>query len=271
MGTLVPGAEPAPDATVPAIAVRALQKRFDAKPVLDGVDFEVRPGEILGYVGPNGAGKSTTIKILLGLMPDFQGEVRVAGHDPRRAPLEVKRAVGYVAENAVLYDPLTVAEFLLFVGRIHRLDDRLIEHRAMGCLSALELDDRADSRIGELSKGMRQKVLLTAALLHAPSVLLLDEPLSGLDVSSQLLVKEIVRRLAGTGRAILFSSHVMDVVERLCTRIAILSEGRIVAQGTFDELAASGRGGSLEGIFARLTGDDDVGARAEGVVAAITS
>jgi ABC-2 type transport system ATP-binding protein len=259
------------DAEAPAITVTALRKRFDARPVLDGVTFEVRPGEILGYVGPNGAGKSTTIKILLGLMPDFQGEVRIAGHDPRRAPLEVKRVVGYVAENAVIYDPLTVAEFLLFVGRIHGLRDPVIEQRAMGCLSALELDDRADSRIGELSKGMRQKVLLTAALLHAPAVLLLDEPLSGLDVSSQLLVKAIVRRLAESGRAILFSSHVMDVVERLCTRIAILSDGRIVAQGTFDELAATEHGGSLEGIFAHLTGDDDVGARAERVVAAITS
>jgi ABC-2 type transport system ATP-binding protein len=253
------------------ITVRGLRKSFDTKCVLDGVDFEVRPGEILGLVGPNGAGKSTTIKILLGLTPSFTGEVFVAGLDPRLAPLEVKRRVGYVAENALLYESLTVAEFLLFVGRIHGIDEALIARRANECLSAFELDTRLDSRIAELSKGMRQKVLLTAALLHAPPVILLDEPLSGLDVSSQLLVKEIVRRLAANGRAILFSSHVMDVVERLCTRIVILRDGKIAAQGTFDELAATQHGGSLEGIFAHLTGEDDVGVRAQRVVEAITT
>jgi ABC-2 type transport system ATP-binding protein len=256
------------DAAV-AISFRGLSKRFGDKLVLDGIDLEVRAGEIVGYVGPNGAGKSTTLKILLGITPEFDGEVRIAGFDPKQDALEIKRRVGYVAENAILYEPLTVAEFLLFVGRAHRLDDATIERRATGCLEGFELEQRLDSRIAELSKGMRQKVLLTAALLHAPPILLLDEPMSGLDVHSQLLVKEVVRRLAASGRAILFSSHAMDVVERLCHRIAILSGGRIAALGTFEELSRTLRGGSLEGIFAGVTGEGDVGERAERVVAAI--
>ena len=188
-----------------AISFRGLRKSFGRKVVRDSIDLDVRAGEIIGYVGPNGAGKSTTIKILLGLMPEYEGEVRVAGLDPKTEPLEIKRRVGYVAENAILYEPMTVVEFLLFVGRIHGLEDSTIERRVIGCLGAFELENRLDSRISELSKGMRQKVLLTAALIHAPKILFLDEPMSGLDVHSQLLVKEVLRRLATSGRTIQFA------------------------------------------------------------------
>jgi ABC-2 type transport system ATP-binding protein len=253
------------------IDVRGLSKRYDQNVVLDGIDLSVAAGEIVGYVGPNGAGKSTTIRILTGLTQEFEGEVRVAGFDPRKDAIEIKRRIGYVAENAILYESLTVAEFLLFVGRMHGLDDSLIERRAEPCLVEFELAERLLSRISELSKGMRQKVLLTAALLHAPRILFLDEPLSGLDVNAQILVKEVLRRLARSGRTILFSSHVMDVVERLCDRIVILHGGKIVAQGTFDELAASLRGSSLEVIFASVTGDSDSEARAQRLVDALES
>jgi len=251
------------------ILLRGLTKRYGRKVVLDGIDLEVGAGEIVGYVGPNGAGKTTTIRILLGLTGDFDGEVRLAGFDPEDEALQIKRRVGYVAENALLYESLTVAEHLLFVGRIHGLEDGTIERRATECLEALDLGGRLRSRIAELSKGMRQKVLLCAALLHAPPILLLDEPLSGLDVHSQLVVKEIIRRLADSGRAVLFSSHAMDVVERLCHRIAILHDGRVAAIGSFEELAQRLRGGSLEGIFAGVTGDEDFEERAARVVAAI--
>ena len=252
----------------PPIRLRGLRKHFGAKVALAGVDLEVGAGEIVGYVGPNGAGKTTTLKILLGLVPDFEGEARVAGFEPTRDALEIKRRVGYVAENAVLYESLTVAEYLLFVGRIHGLEDATIERRATGMLAALDVGARLPSRLAELSKGMRQKVLLAAALLHAPPILLLDEPLSGLDVHSQLVVKDVLRRLAATGRAVLFSSHVMDVVERLCDRIAILKDGRVAALGTFEELQGQ-KGGSLEGIFAGVTGDEDFEERAARVVSAI--
>jgi ABC-2 type transport system ATP-binding protein len=255
--------------SAPVIELRGLRKRYNDKLVLDGIDLNVSAGEIVGYVGPNGAGKSTTIRILIGLTQEYEGEVRVAGFDPRKDALEIKRRIGYVAENAILYETLTVAEFLLFVGRMHGLDDALIERRAEPCLIEFELAARMASRIAELSKGMRQKVLLTAALLHAPQILVLDEPLSGLDVNAQILVKEVLRRLAASGRTILFSSHVMDVVERLCSRIAILHGGKLVAQGTFDELSAALRGSSLEVIFASITGDSDSEERARRLVAAL--
>jgi len=254
---------------VAAIQVRGLTKRYGSRAVLDGVDFSVAPGEILGYIGPNGAGKSTTVRALLGLLPDFEGTATVMGIDPRLDALKLKRSVGYVAENALLYESLTVAEHLLFVGRMYELNEPTIERRASACLEALELLDRLDTRIASLSKGMRQKVLLTAALLHAPPVLLLDEPMSGLDVHSQILVKEIVRQLALSGRAVLFSSHVMDVVERLCTRVAILKDGRVAAYGTFEELAASQAQGTLESVFASVTGVRDAQARAAAVVEAL--
>lgn len=254
-----------------SIEVSALTKRYGEKLVLDAVAFAVGPGEILGYVGPNGAGKSTTIRILLGLLPEYEGVARVAGFDPKRDALEIKRRVGYVAENALLYESLTVAEHLLFVGRLHGLDDAQVERRATACLTALDVEQRVDSRISSLSKGMRQKVLLTAALLHAPPILLLDEPMSGLDVHSQILVKEVVRQLAASGRAVLFSSHVMDVVERLCTRVVILREGRIAAQGTFEELARGSAQGTLEDVFAQVTGARDAQARASAFVEALNS
>ena len=260
-----------PESDAVPILLRGLKKRFGKKVVLDGIDLEVGAGEIVGYVGPNGAGKTTTVRILLGLTADFEGEARIAGFDPGRSPLEVKRRVGYVAENAILYESLTVADFLLFVGRIQRLDDATIERRATECLEALDVAQRLKSRLAELSKGMRQKVLLTAALLHAPPILLLDEPLSGLDVHSQLVVKEIIRGLAASGRAVLFSSHAMDVVERLCHRIAILKDGRVAAIGSFEQLTQRLRGGSLEGIFAGVTGDEDFEQRAARVVAAVVS
>lgn len=254
-----------------SIEVRGLSKRFGDKLVLDGVDFAVAPGEILGYVGPNGAGKSTTIRILLGLAPEYAGEARVAGFDPKHDALEIKRRVGYVAENAILYESLTVAEQLLFVGRMQGLDDATVERRASACLAALEIDERLDSRIASLSKGMRQKVLLTAALLHAPPILLFDEPMSGLDVHSQILVKEVVRQLAASGRAVLFSSHVMDIVERLCTRVVILRDGRIAAQGTVEELSRDKSLGTLEDVFAQVTGARDAQARATSIVEALAS
>ena len=248
------------------IAIRSLTKSFGAHQVLDSIDLDVKPGEIVGYIGPNGAGKSTTVRIVCALDLDFTGDVRVAGFDPRTQPLEVKRSVGYVPENAVLFEVLTAAEFLLFVGRLHGLDDATIRARGGEMLEVFDLGARLDSRISALSKGMRQKLLITSALLHNPRILVLDEPLSGLDVNAALLVKSLMRALADSGRAILFSSHVMDVVERLCDRIAILHGGKVAATGTFEELGRELRGGSLEGIFASLTGDGEADLRVKRVL-----
>src|SRR5262245_65401228 len=162
-----------------AIELRGLRKRFGERVVLDGIDLVVERGAILGYIGPNGAGKSTTVKILCGLTPSFEGEARVLGLDPRADPLAVKRKIGYVPENAALYELLTVAAFLLLVGRLHGLEDELVQRRATTFLEVFELSDRLGARIQTLSKGMRQKVLLTSALLSDPEVAFLDAPLSG--------------------------------------------------------------------------------------------
>jgi ABC-2 type transport system ATP-binding protein len=248
----------------PAVDLRGLGKRFGGHVVLDGIDLAVARGTILGYIGPNGAGKSTTVKILCGLTPDFEGEARVLGLDPRADPLAVKRRIGYVPENAVLYELLTVAEFLRLVGRLHGLDDALVRRRAETFLEVFELGERLGARIQTLSKGMRQKVLLTSALLHDPELVFLDEPLSGLDVNATILVKELIRALAAAGKTVFYCSHVMDVVERVCDRIAILDGGKLVAQGSFEELQAARGGGSLEQIFARLTsagGQEDAARR----------
>jgi ABC-2 type transport system ATP-binding protein len=193
----------------------------------------------------------------------------VAGHDVRAAPLEVKARIGYVPENAALYDALSVREFLLLVGRLHSLPDAVTLARTTELLAAFDLSARPGSRLGSLSKGMRQKVLICSALLHDPQVIFLDEPLSGLDVASTILVKTLIRTLADRGRTVFYCSHMMDVVERVCDRIVILSEGRVVADGTFEELSAARSGGSLESIFAELTGAGGEEALAQRVVAAL--
>jgi ABC-2 type transport system ATP-binding protein len=252
-----------------AVELRALSKRYGDRTVLDAIDLTLERGTILGYIGPNGAGKSTTVKILCGLLPGFEGEVRVLGLDPRADPLAVKRRIGYVPENAVLYELLTVAEFLLLVGRLHGLEDELVKRRATAFLEVFELSDRLGARIQSLSKGMRQKVLLTSALLHDPELVLLDEPLSGLDVNATILVKELIRALAKAGKTVFYCSHVMDVVERVCDRIAILDGGKLVAQGTFEELQAARGGGSLEQIFARLTSAGGQEEQAQKLIAAL--
>lgn len=247
----------------PAIAIDGLTMAYGPKRVLDGIDLHVEPGTILGYIGPNGAGKSTTVKILVGMLQGWQGSVRIAGHDVRADPLAVKNVIGYVPENAVLYDALTIAEFLLLIGRLHRMEDELVEERGRRFLEIFELDARAHSRLATLSKGMRQKVLISAALLANPDVLFFDEPLSGLDVNSSIFIKELLRALADQGRTVFYCSHIMDVVERICDRIVILDDGKLVADGSFEELAASREGGSLERIFADLTAEGGESERVE--------
>ncbi len=236
-----------------SIRVRGLAKRFGETVALGGLDLDVWPGEIFGYVGPNGAGKTTTIRILCGMLDDFEGEVAVCGHDARRDPLAVKRVVGYVPETAALYDELTANEFLRFVAALHDLDDDDARGRSATLLDCFGLAEEADDRLGTFSKGMRQKVLLSAALLHDPEVLVLDEPLSGLDAHAVVVVKEVLTRLAAAGRTVFYSSHVLDVVERVCSRIALVDRGRIVATGSFDELQAAARAGSLERVVTELT------------------
>jgi ABC-2 type transport system ATP-binding protein len=253
----------------PTIRIRGLIKRFGDTVALGGLDLDVYPGEVLGYVGRNGVGKTTTIRIVCGMLGDFEGEVSVCGHDVAVDPLAVKRLVGYVPETAALYDELTAMEFLRFAGTLHGLEEAELETRARSLLDCFGLAAEADDRLGTFSKGMRQKVLLSGALLHDPEVLVLDEPLSGLDAHAVVVVKEVLTLLARAGKTIFYSSHVLDVVERVCDRIALIDAGVIVASGTFDELQARARGGSLERIVTQLTSAGEHAATAARIVATV--
>ncbi|MDA1263468.1 MAG: ABC transporter ATP-binding protein [Planctomycetota bacterium] len=241
----------------PAVRLAGLRKNYGSNVVLNELDLEVAPGTVFGYLGPNGAGKSTTVRILCGMDDDYHGSAQVGGIEAADDPLEVKRRIGYVPESAELYDVLTGFEHLQLVGQLHGLDPDTITRRGKAMADAFGLGPRLNTPIGSYSKGMRQKVLFCAALLHDPPVLFLDEPLSGLDVASSILVKELIRGLAERGRTVFYCSHVMDVVERVCDRIVILHEGVIVADGTFEELSSQSQSEHLEGIFADLTGAGD--------------
>lgn len=255
----------------PAIILRDLRKSYGDKEVLRGIDLEVGAGQVIGYLGPNGAGKTTTVKILIGMLGGYEGEARVCGHDVAAEPLEVKRRIGYVPEAAAMYDVLTPREYLCFIGRLYGMEDAEIERRAVAMLELFGLAGEMDRRMGGFSKGMRQKVLIAAGVIHDPEVIFLDEPLSGLDANAVITVKEIVARFAASGKTVFYCSHVMDVVERVCDRMVILSEGRIIADGSFDELKARSHQGSLERIFTQLTGNGEHQAIADAFVRTITS
>lgn len=239
----------------PAVIItQNLSKSFKTK-VLSDINLTIQAGEIVGYIGPNGAGKSTTIKILTGIIPDFDGEATVLGFDIRKDPLEVKRRIGYIPENAALYETLTPLEYLHFIGQLYKLERAEIDKKGKELLNLFELGNYMESRMTTFSKGMRQKVLLIAGMIHNPSLLFLDEPLSGLDANAVILVKEILTQLKRSGKTIFYSSHIMDVVEKISDRIVIINKGEMIANGTFDELNSQAHRGSLEKIFTELTGN----------------
>lgn len=237
------------------ISIQGLKKTYDGEHfVLKGIDLSIAPGQIIGYIGPNGAGKTTTVKILIGMMPDYSGDVRIMGLDMAENPVEVKRHIGYVPETAALYDTLTPGEYLRFSGQIYEIPPTEIAKRTKDMLGLFGLEEYINSRMSSFSKGMKQKVLIIASLIHDPDILFLDEPLSGLDANTALVIKEILSQLAARGKTIFYCSHVMDVVERICHRIIIIDKGEIIADGTFDDLQAMNKGESLERIFTQLTG-----------------
>jgi ABC-2 type transport system ATP-binding protein len=251
------------------IVTENLCRSYGSKPALIDLNLRVEPGEILGFLGPNGAGKSTTVRILTGLIRPTSGRATVAGFDVVEAPLEVKKRIGYIPETAALYDALTAAEYLELVACLHRLDAKTAASRRAELLELFGLGEAQNQRMTEFSKGMRQKVVIAAALLHRPEVLFLDEPLDGLDANTAAVVKELLRKLAAQGRTILFCSHILDVVERVCTRIVIINEGRQIAAGTAATLRRDTRAVTLEAAFSQLTGVRDVGQVASDLLAAL--
>lgn len=241
--------------TEPLIQIRNLSKSYGAKTVLKHLTLDIFPGQVIGYIGPNGAGKSTTVKILTGLLPDFDGEVIINGLNMTQNPQEIKRLIGYVPENAEIYDVLTPMEYLDFVGKLYNMEEDVLTERAQKLLSAFGLSANLNDRMDTFSKGMKQKVLLISGIIHNPQIIVLDEPLSGLDANAVITVKELIVRLSQEGKTIFYCSHMMDVVEKVSDRILLINKGEIVADGTFESLKQN-HSDTLEQIFAKLTGRD---------------
>lgn len=231
-------------------------KSYGNKQILRGIDLTVARGEIIGYIGPNGTGKSTTIKIILGMIEDYGGEVQLFGQNIKHNGLDYKRRIGYVPEIADVYDNLTGYEYLTFIGEMYGLSQEEAAHKSKTLMELFGVGEAYHSRISSYSKGMRQKLLIISSLLHNPDILFLDEPINGLDANSVMIFKEILAQLAANGKTIFYSSHLMDVVEKISSRIVLINEGHIVADGTFEQLQADSEGSSLEGIFNQLTGFD---------------
>jgi ABC-2 type transport system ATP-binding protein len=251
------------------IVTEHLGRNYGSRMAVVDLNLTVEPGEILGFLGPNGAGKSTTVKMLTGLIRPSSGRACVAGFDIVEQTLEAKRRLGYVPEAAALYDGLTASEYLELLGCLHHLDRAVVTTRREELLALFDLRADRDRRLHEFSKGMRQKVLFAAALVHSPDVLFLDEPLDGLDANAAMVVKEVLRQLAAQGKTILFCSHILDVVERMCTRIVIIDRGRQIADGTAEAILRATGTSTLEEAFARLTGSGNASRVASQVVSAI--
>jgi ABC-2 type transport system ATP-binding protein len=238
----------------PALELRALTKSF-GKPAVDRLDLTVRAGEFYALLGPNGAGKSTTLRMVAGLLPADSGEIRVFGVDARRHPIEAKRIVAWLPDEPQLYDKLDPLEYLEFVAGLWAVEPRRARESAESLLQTLGLWEHRRERCEGFSKGMRQKVALAGALVHDPRLLMLDEPLTGLDAGSARQVKDLLAARTREGATIILTTHILEVAERICDRVGILAHGKLIAEGTLEELraAGSGAGASLEDLFLALT------------------
>lgn len=249
----------------------SLTKCYATIPAVEDVSFCVKPGEVLGYLGPNGSGKSTTVKIITGLMEPTRGRVLFNGADIQEDLAGYKRLLGYVPEEANLYPFLSGLEYLALVGRLRGMPDSLIAKRADAMLNVFSMYPHRHTAIDAYSKGMRQRILLIAALLHDPQILVFDEPLSGLDVTSALIFRQLVSALRGVGKIIFYCSHVLEVVEKVCSHVIVLRRGRQVAYGTIDDLKRFQSMPSLEAAFSQLVQEIDADAAAREIIAAVNA
>jgi ABC-2 type transport system ATP-binding protein len=242
------------------IHLERVTKRYGRFTAVQPLDLHVRAGELFGFVGPNGAGKTTTIRMITGVLRPSAGSIRIAGHDMQRDPVAAKRHVGYIPDRPSLYEKLTGAEFLRFVCGLWGQNGATMERRAAELLELFDLTVWKDTLIESYSHGMRQKLLISSALVHAPDLIVVDEPMVGLDPKAARLIKDLLRAFAAQGGTVFLSTHTLEVAEALCDRIAILHQGRIRAIGTMAELRAEAAAGGahLEEIFLKLTGGEDI-------------
>jgi ABC-2 type transport system ATP-binding protein len=241
--------------TTPAIETRALSRSFQGFPAVDQLDLTVERGQFFGFLGPNGAGKSTTIKMLTGLLAPSSGLIRILGEDLLTHPVEVKRQIGVVPEGMALFGKLTATEYLTFVGRMYGLDKPTTQARTAELLEFMGLADQRKKLIADFSHGMGKKLALAAAVIHAPKLLFLDEPFEGVDAIAAGTLKTMLQGMIARGATIFLTSHVLEIVERLCSHVAIINRGHLVANGSLDELRA--------GVRARLAGGQHDPAQAE--------
>ena len=248
---------PLPDSAGIAVEAIGLRKTYGPLEAVKGVNLQVREGEIMGFLGPNGAGKTTTIKMLTGLLTPTAGTARICGYNIQAQPIQAKSCIGYVPDTPNLYGKLNAWEFLRFMGRLYRVPSAQLETRAAELLKLFDLEEAAGDLLEGDSHGMQQKRALAGAPVHHPQVLFLDEPTVGLDPKSARLIKALLRQIADRGNAVFFSTHILEIAERMCDRVAIINKGEIIAVGTMEELRAGGASGSLEDIFLDLTGGAD--------------
>ena len=235
------------------IHVSHLTKKYGQTTAVDDISFEVQRGEIVGYLGPNGAGKSTTLKMLVGLLQPTSGEISVAGYDAATELLELKQHIGYVPEEAQLYEHLTLVEHLQLIGRLYHVEEALIAQKITDLVKLFDMEAQANQRISGFSQGMRQKSLIMSAVLHNPDVLFLDEPFTNLDVTTVTLMKTVLQRLAELGKTILYCTHILEVAETLCPRIMIINAGKLIADAPVAELREQTNQTALNEIFTQLT------------------
>jgi ABC-2 type transport system ATP-binding protein len=248
------------------LEVRSLTKYYGALPALRDASFIARPGQILGYLGPNGSGKSTTVRMLVGLMEPTSGEVLWKGKSIFDDLSTYRRRLGYVPEEPFLYTHLTAPEYLRLVGGLRGLEDAVLNTKIERFMKLFGLEDDQYSTLAAFSKGMRQKVQLASALLHNPELIVLDEPFSGLDVSAGLMLRSVIKTLADEGRTILMSSHVIEVVEQMCTDVVILADGKVVAHDRVDRLRRLQNDSTLEHVFVRLAVRESVDEAAKAIL-----
>ena len=251
------------------LELKGISKKFSAFMVVKDVSFTVLPGEVLGYLGPNGAGKTTTIKMLAGLLEPTRGEILFEGREIRSDLYAYKSRLGYIPEQSEIYPHLSAYDYLVMVGRLRGLRETTLGDRVRTFLRIFDLDQDMHGPIASYSKGMRQKVLISAALLHDPDIFLLDEPLSGLDVTTALVIRDLIRKLAAENKIIIYSSHVLEVTEKICTKVIILHRGEIVANDSVENLRHLMHLPSLADIFSQLVLHEDTDAVAGRIVEAM--